>query len=115
MYPTNIFDIKDMAIRSRIAIERRIVRSLVTEFLSQGFSLSVFDGEERSKITMDAQEVYDAIMNTDEDILLVYRESEHVGSVKLVYGNDGWDVMNDWHTVLDPYMPLTLALVESLQ
>lgn len=56
-----------------------------------------------------------ALLNTDEDILIVYgATSEHIGAIRLTYGNDGWDVMSDWNINLDPFMRKTLALVDKL-
>lgn len=120
MYPSNVNDIKDAGVRNRVKIERRIVRSLVSEFLAQGFYLAVDDGERMTPKTRDTEVIFDALMETDEDRLFVYREKNEegkyprIGGIFLVYGNDGWDVMSDWHTALDPFMPETLALVDKL-
>ena len=105
-----------MAVRHRIQLERKIVRSLVAELLSHGFELAVFDGEEEHKQTTDSGKLLDQLMETDEDYLYVYPAgaAAMMGHVRLVYGNDGWDVMSDWTTNLDQYIPLTLALVEAM-
>lgn len=114
MYPADLKDIKSTEVRSRISIERRIVTSLVDEFLAQGFTLIVDDGEEHTPAATKAAAM-DALLNTDEDQLgIVDKEGDTIGWIKLVYGNDGWDVMSDWHTNLDEFMPKTLALVDTL-
>ena len=125
MYPKNLKDIQDAGVRARIGVERQIVRSLVKELLSHShngtfeFELAVMDGEEQHPRTTNADKVYAAIMETDEDYLFVYKmgetdDGETFGWVRLTYGNDGWDVMSDWTTNLDSYIPDTLALVEKL-
>lgn len=119
MYPTNLKDIKNVAVRSRIAIERRIVSSLVHEFGEQGFTFLIDDGDNSEYIPANSESsALDALMNTDEDQLGIVdpkvSKIRPIGWIKLTYGNDGWDVMSDWHTNLDQYMPKTLALVEEL-
>jgi hypothetical protein len=37
------------------------------------------------------------------------------GWVRFIYGNDGWDVMNDYSTVLEPYLIKTNALIDEMQ
>jgi hypothetical protein len=117
MYPVKLSDIENVAIRSRIAIERRIVRSLVNELISNGCSLRVDDGDEIHPITSTAKTALKQLMNTDQDRLYVYApvdgNSRYIGEVFLVYGNDGWDVMSDWSLNLEKRAPNTFALAES--
>lgn len=114
MYPKNLKDIENDDVRARIAVERRIVRSLVDEFSAQGFTFKVDDGGEEHIPADTVAEAMDALLNTDEDQLGIVKDGEVIGWIVLTYGNDGWDVMSDWHTNLDQYMPKTLALVEKL-
>jgi len=97
--------IPNAAARARITIERKIVTRLIDDLLAAGCELSVFDGEEQHPWTTDRTAVIRDIMNTDEDGLMVRRASDGLkGSVYLVYGNDGWDVIAD-HTVnLEPLL-----------
>lgn len=94
----------DSRVQKRRAVEKRIVMSAINELLGHGFYLSVFDGEEHSKPTRDKQAIVDAIMNTDEDYLNVYQPMPtitnqqgimHLGWIRFVYGNCGWDVLAD--------------------
>lgn len=118
MYKCPDFDYKPKDLQRRIKLEQRIVKSLISELLTQGFALSVYDGEEHHAITTNRQDVINAIMETDEDVLHVYESTnplaKHLGFILLVYGNDGWDVMSDWTVALDAYIPKTLALVEKV-
>lgn len=109
----------DDSVKPRINIERRIVTSLVDEFLFQGFALSVDDGDGVENLAVknssNRKQILEALGNTDEDQLGVIKLGTGcIGWIKLIYGNDGWDVMSDWHTNLDQYMPKTLALVDKL-
>lgn len=118
MYPKNLKDIQSPTVRSRVAIERRIVTSLVNEFAEQGFTFLVDDGGDEYIVCPSVNEALEALMNTDDDQLGIIdpkvAKTRPIGWIRLVYGNDGWDVMSDWHTNLDQYMPKTLALVEEL-
>lgn len=118
MYPKNLNDITDPATRKRIGVERRIVLSLIDELLGHGYALSVYDGEEKHPWTTDRQAVIDVIMETGEDWLRVALSEDFntiVGSVCLVYGNDGWDVMSDYTLVVQDKIAKTVALAASLE
>lgn len=113
MYPTKITDLP-VSIRARATMERRIVRSLVQEFSEQGFTFLVDDGEEEIRCSTP-KAALKALVNTDEDRLgIVKPDGKELGWILLIYGNDGWDVMGDYHCVLESYMPKTLALVNTL-
>ncbi|HXA24406.1 MAG TPA: hypothetical protein VNW90_19135 [Acetobacteraceae bacterium] len=89
-------------VRKRQAMEVAIVKRIVTDALKAGYTLSVDDGGDEYAVTRSTSRkaVLDALINTDEDVLHLERrivglEREH-GWVRLVYGNDGWDVINDY-------------------
>jgi len=63
-----------------------------------------------------------AIMTTDDDMLLFNAstasgapEDKMVGWVRLIYGNDGWDVVNDYTTNLETLMAGATALADKLE
>ena len=99
-----------MSVAMRQEIERKIVQAIADEAIRTGHTVSVNDGEvwTVSKST-DPAEIMGAVMTTDEDKLRIYdARGERIGDVWLVYGNDGWDVIADYHdnpemeTVLKP-------------
>jgi hypothetical protein len=95
------------AIKRRIAVEQKIARFTVRALLRAGFSISVYDTEEITVTrSRDATTICDAMSTTDEDYLFVYRDGERdrFGWVRFIYGNDGWDVISDYTTNLDPQM-----------
>lgn len=70
MYPENLKDIQSPAVRSRVAIERHIVNSLVNEFSGQGFTFLIDDGDADEYIpAATPAKALKALMNTDEDQL----------------------------------------------
>ena len=102
-----------MSVKMRQELERRIAEAAIKQLLANGFSLGVFDGGEtvleRSK---DAKAVLKAMFTTDEDELIVSRDSEDqdFGWVKFIYGNDGYDVIHDYTTNLEEYLTEATAL-----
>lgn len=87
----------------RQLIERAIIRQAVQSILAAAdgaYTISVFDGEAYPvKRSRDLRAIMDEIMACDEETLIVRNsvDASKVGSIFLVYGNDGWDVIAD-HT-----------------
>lgn len=114
MYPTDLTEIENPVVRKRIATERKIVLAIIDKALAEGFELSVDDGEETYPWTTDRKTVIDAIMNTDEDWLRLRKGDLH-GTIFLVYGNSGWDVICDYHTSLEEFLKPINAMCERLE
>lgn len=97
--------VKDEAIRQRILIERAIVRRAVRDIVAAGYMVRVHDGETwATGLEKSVDAVMAEIGQCDEERLYVWNPSttpgqdgNYAGSIFLVYGNDGWDVMAD-HT-----------------
>lgn len=96
--------VKDVAIRTRILIERAIIRRAVRDILAAhdgAYCISVYDGEEYPvKRSRDLDKIMADIGQCDEESLIVRHADDSgskVGSIYLVYGNGGWDVIAD-HT-----------------
>lgn len=85
------------AIDSRIANEKMIIRKVVKNAISLGYTVSLFDSEEWTvKRSSNVAEVMEAVQSTEEDTLAFRKDGEHVGSVWLIYGNSASEVMADW-------------------
>lgn len=100
----------------RIRMEKRIVKSLVNELSSKGLKMTIDngDGDEFDR-TGDVKQILPALLQCDEENLRVYSsEGFFMGVFNLVYGNDGYDVINDYNQQLERYIPETLALIEKL-
>lgn len=82
----------------RIRTEGKIARKLVSELLARGFTVSVNDGEEWTvNRSTDKAEIIGALFSTDEDVIRGFRpDGPTIGMAYLVYGNDGYDVINDY-------------------
>jgi hypothetical protein len=102
-----------MSVKMRQEIERKIATAIIESALAAGFSLGVNNGEE---ITLDNStdkvKILAALFTTDDDYLLVRRRTglqpagafTAFGWVRLIYGNDGHDVVNDYTTNLESIM-----------
>lgn len=95
-------------------VEKIIVRKCIAELLRNGFTISVSDGEETVlKWSLDAKAIFAAMFTTDEDRLHMHRGAFR-GWVQFIYGNNGWDVINDYTTNLEPFLTRTLAFIDKV-
>lgn len=97
------------AVEKRQAIERRIVRRAVKAFLNAGFAVSVYDGEDYSiRCSTSVKAIMAKVQACDEEWLHVLRkvdgEWKRFGTVCLVYGNGGWDVISDYSVNLEQWL-----------
>jgi hypothetical protein len=100
----------------RMKIERQIAKRTIKEAFADGYKLGVFDGEELTLADCaDASKVFAAMFTTDEDWLRFYRDGKHVATVYFVYGNDGYDVIADYHVSLDSLMARVQILADKLE
>lgn len=105
-----------MTNEQRIATEKRIVVKTVECLLAAGLQVSVCDGEDTTlKNSNDKTAIIAALFTTDDDYLFV-RADSGAGRrmVHFVYGNDGWDVINDYSVSLETVIKPALKLAESL-
>lgn len=99
-------DAKHYDIRLRQLIERAVVRQAITDLLAAGHTISLNNGGDQDEVSLstDLAALMASIQETDEEYLLVYPKdadgTSRQGWIRLIYGNDGWDVMNDYTTNL---------------
>lgn len=96
----------------RQKIEKAICRRFILDALKAGYNVSVYDGQEIvAAHATTAKACLDVMFTVDEEQLIVYdADNKRVGWVALIYGNDGWDVITDYHTRLEPLMKGAEAL-----
>lgn len=92
----------------RIATEAKIARICAKALVQSGYNIKVNDGEEDvTPYTGDLKVIEEAMFSTDEDYFFTLRHTENGqerGWVRFIYGNDGWDVINDYTTSLEHVM-----------
>lgn len=87
-----------MNISTRQMIEKGIAKRVVRAAIEAGFTVSLHDGGEYTvKRSRKLSEVVGAMFTVDEESLEI-RDSEGglIGTVWFVYGNDGFDAINDY-------------------
>lgn len=95
-------------------IETRIVNATVRLALANGYTVSVFDGEEYTvKRSSSFREITKAMGTTDEDRIVIRHNGEHIGSITFVYGN-GADVLADCSTSLEAFLEPINELIDKL-
>lgn len=102
-------------VKARQFIERTIITKIITDVLALGCSISVNDGEEWVlKKSNSKKLILAALFSTDEDIMAIYdAEGVKLGTIWLVYGNDGYDVISDYSVSLEDILKNATMLAES--
>lgn len=78
-------------------IDYKIANFLVTYLLSKGCRLTVNDGEKNVLVkSRDLKKIMGSLNTTDATRLMIWRNSERLGSVLLIFGNDGYDLISDF-------------------
>jgi hypothetical protein len=115
-----------MNIEQRRYLEKAIARKTIEVMVDAGYFVSVYDGEAIAcKYTQNVDEALAAMMSVDEEHLNVAKLNEavgpnekpyrRIGNVFFVYGNDGYDVINDHSISLQPQMDIVEAFVDALE
>lgn len=102
----------------RIAIEKQIARATVQALIDATFTVTMNDGEDDTVIqSTNVKEIVGAMFTTDEDYLFAYDAitGKKIGMVYFVYGNDGYDVINDYSTSLERALASVNALAEDIE
>lgn len=102
----------------RIYVEQLIVRKLAHELLKAGYGLDVAqagDPIDARNSTQNERTILSRLMETDEDYLRVFDGEKWFGWVRLVYGNDGPDVVNDYTTNLETVLKPVNEYADTLE
>jgi hypothetical protein len=109
------------AVQKRIACERKVVRRAVRTLLAEGYAITVYNGEDYPvKQSTSERAIMDAVQQADEEWLNVWTRNsvgklERFGTIFLVYGNSGPEVINDYSTNLETVLAPVNAYCDKLQ
>jgi len=93
--------------------EYEVAKRTILALLEAGYTVSVFDTVETTvEKSNDIVEILQAMRTTGEDYLIAYEGDENKGWVRFVYGNSGWDVINDYTTNLEDALNSVFAYAE---
>ena len=106
----------DKSVRVRRQIELAVVRHMLGQLLAAGHPITVNDGEDFPvKRSTDIEAIIQAAFAVDECWLSVHKgKKELLGVIYLVFGNDGWDVIADYHVSLEELLKPTNDFAEAL-
>lgn len=97
--------------------EDQIVRQAITDLLAAGYSLNLMNGGDDYELpafTTDFETIYKEMKATDEDRLFARKANTPKGWVYFIYGNDGYDVINDYTMSLEDALKGVNALSDKL-
>lgn len=98
------------SIKRRIRVEETIAKAVIKDLLAAGYAISVDNGGDEFELTCSTDEnaILAEMSATDDEHLYVHRmegdkfnKRQTCGWVYFVYGNDGWDVVNDYTVNLE--------------
>jgi hypothetical protein len=106
----------DLSVRPRIRIELLIAHKTIQTLVAAGFKLQADNGEERTKWGATEPELIDNLFACDESHLYACKiGTGRTSFVFFVLGNDGYDVINDYGTSLEPQMAEVNAFAERFE
>lgn len=117
------YPVTNVRIRERMIMERAVIRCFLESVLAHkdaALFAAVDNGEEEFPSTRELPTLMEQIQSVDEDYIRVYAaddvtgQRKHLGSVFLMYGNAGWEVIADYHTSLEFLMGPVNALIDKL-
>jgi hypothetical protein len=85
-------------------MEMMIVKTIIEDALDLGYNVVLHDGEDYAAEAVagsfngkesEVTYIMSRVGSTDEQSLF-FRKGQNVGSVQLVFGNDGYDVVSDY-------------------
>jgi hypothetical protein len=107
-----------MTNEQRIAIERHLAQLAAETLINAGYQVTVNDGEEDVlEYSTNVQAILDAMFSTDEDYLFATQAGPagQKGWVRFIYGNSGFDVINDLTVNLESVMAPVFAEADRLE
>lgn len=93
-------------VRGRALIELQVVDALLKAARDAGYTFEIEDADEDDGDMSDAAQLKAALFNRDAAALLVFNGNrpQAFGWIRLVFGNDGWDLVSDYSTNLEEFL-----------
>jgi hypothetical protein len=106
-----------MPFKIRRKLERQIAIRVVKDALAEDWLVTVDNGgEDPALVRSDSQRaVLAAMFATDDETLSFSQDGVRKGWVRFVYGNSGWDVVNDYSTGIEALMEGANGLADELE
>ncbi len=104
--------------RAQRTFEKVLARETAKALIDAGYFISIDIGEDTLAISLsrNVNDLLSVMFQTDDELMCVYdRAGNYLGWVRFVYGNDGWDVINDYTTNLEPILEKVNLLADRLE
>lgn len=102
----------DRAVRHRRSLELQIARKTISALRDAGFELGCGEGECNPTADTDDQ-LIEELFACDQGHMIA-RKGDLRGWVFFVFGNDGWDAINDYTVNLEPWISGVLEYADTL-
>lgn len=102
------------SVRGRAFVELQVVDAIIKAAVDAGYHLEV-EGEEGEGVdTSDASALKVLLFNLDDAIVLVFngKGRKAFGWIRLVFGNDGWDLVSDYSVNLEEFLAPVQAVAD---
>lgn len=100
-------------------VEKLIAAYVADRLVNAEFELALDDGEELGERTTKADKIVKAMGEVEDERLLVYKigQAEPFAWVRFVYGNgnNGFDVVCDYTTNIEPVMSRVSGYVDGME
>lgn len=93
----------DVSVRRRCRVELRVVRQLLSDLRASGYEVTADNGEDGEVAGTDDQ-LIESLFAVDEATVRTRSARGQRSFVFLVFGNDGWDTVNDYGISLEGTM-----------
>lgn len=103
------------SVRARARLELTIVNALIARAAETGAKLAVHATYEENEYSDEPYDVKSALFDLDDATVVVNdAQGESMGWVRLVFGNDGWDLISDYSARLESFLRPVLDVSNSL-
>ena len=100
-------------------VEKLIAAYVADRLVNADFELALDDGEETGERTMKVERITSAMGEVEDERLVVYKigQPEPFAWVRFIYGNgnNGFDVVADYTTNIEPVMSRVSGYVDGME
>ena len=99
-------------------MERKIAATFVDAVLKESgeiYTIAVNNGEELIRPARNVFSILRAMSSVDDESLIVFKDGLRFGWARFIHGNDGWDVLADYTTNLEPFMEKVNKISDEMQ
>lgn len=117
MTDDEILDKHDVSVRPRCRMELKIVNKIIADAKLCGFKLEVKEYKTEGIEDQYSKEndIKGMLFNLDDARLLFIKNGRLYSYIRLVFGNNGYDVVSDYGMKLEDFLRPTIELADRLE